>query len=92
MGAWIETLDCLDTAKGVLGRSLMGAWIETLYLQRMRNLNFRRSLMGAWIETTWKRLISWVACVAPLWERGLKLLKSVSQWEMKLSLPYGSVD
>ena len=51
MGAWIEPLDCLDTAKGVLGRSLMGAWIETLYLQRMRNLNFRRSLMGAWIET-----------------------------------------
>ena len=66
---------------------LVGAWIEILsYIKPQQALSVA-PLVGAWIEIT--SLSAWIAASLslPLWERGLKYVRSIfREWRM-WSLP-----
>ena len=54
----------------------MGAWIETASLSEHDYLVYVAPFMGAWIETKTASQYDTSSCVAPLWEHGLKRVKT----------------
>ena len=74
MGAWIETVKHLKKM-GYSSESLPYGSVDwNKSIERDTGMHVGRSLMGAWIETCYNGWNRGINKVAPLWERGLKLL------------------
>ena len=73
-GAWIEIICPRQGTKGVNRRSRKGAWIEIPTLERLWPYGYSRSRKGAWIEMSKELRPFFSIAVAPVRERGLKLM------------------
>ena len=73
-------------------RSREGAWIEIGIISSQPKRNRSRSREGAWIEIVLSQPSSSQMTVAPVRERGLKLLQLTYAVAVLASLPRGSVD
>ena len=70
-----------------LGRSREGAWIEICKRENGRYDDASRSREGAWIEMALTAGYNLFRSVAPVRERGLKLILSMIIMRTSLSLP-----
>ena len=73
VGAWIETVLRMTSAKFLMVAPRVGAWIETNYSNINSQKQFVAPRVGAWIETEKElRCMGRTPQSHPVWVRGLK--------------------
>ena len=77
----------MQRAGTTLCRSRKGAWIEMLIVPFCKACNTGRSRKGAWIEIRQRQKNLFRKVVAPVRERGLKLLQGILKLKLPASLP-----
>ena len=86
-GAWIEMMRKPAALLPIICRSRKGAWIEINGNTYCFSCETCRSREGAWIEISNTALKERRVDVAPVRERGLKLIEHNNQWHHITSLP-----
>ena len=78
MGAWIEIMKKNQKDLKIIVAPLVGAWIEIVVVHVFPAWHIVAPLVGAWIEIVHMHDMLRAALSLPLWERGLKLIRT---WE-----------
>ena len=92
MGAWIEIHASTTNRTSTRVAPRVGAWIEIIVNTAQASLGTVAPRVGAWIEIA--HVAAYVALLKslPVWERGLKLCKTLQVARLPRRSPCGSVD